>query len=310
MIKIKPESLYLGEYHLGWVTYFAVVHLFGLSAVYYGVVYFSWAVVAITVFAVVQYFLTHLAITMAAHRYYAHRSYQAKAWFHYVNVLNFSAAFQGPILAWAARHLFHHAMTDQPGLDPHTPKEGFWHAHCLWVMKSRGLAPPPVRYFHSFIKRPEQYTAGIWQSRNHWFLCTFMAFGLPTLVGVLLNFFLRGFSLDALLHGALGGFLIGGCLRLVFQYHYTWIVNSYGHRNHDVGGTVGSSADVEGSLNKPLAVVTTGESHHHGHHAKPWHYRIGRLPGQWDPGARVLEIMEYLGVCSNLVKERGREVDG
>lgn len=303
MIKIKPESLYLGEYHLGWVSYFSVIHVLWLAGVYFAVMYFSWTVIAITAFAVVQYFYVHLGITLGPHRYYAHHSYEAKAWFKYFVCGGFSGSFQGAIFYWAMRHRHHHVVTDQAGVDPHTPKDGFWHAHCLWVMKRRGLASPPLIFGRPFFKRPELYTVGKWQTDNHWLLCTLMAFVLPTFVGILFAFMIEGISYDSLFHGAVGGFLIGGCVRLVFQYHLTWIVNSYGHRHHDIGGDSGSSASVSGFLGKVLAVLTFGESNHREHHDKPRHYRIGRLKGQIDPGAAVLELMERLGVCWDLVRD-------
>ncbi len=281
----SSDTTLSNRYHGGWVTYFVVIHLLGLTGLGYLISHAAWiSTWGIAAFAVVYYFLCHLAITIEAHRYYAHRSFEAPAWFHYVMVCLFSGVMQGPIIWWAGKHLHHHAESDKPGADPHTPRDGFWHAHCLWLMKHRGLAMPPPRYQAAF--RRDQFAPGRWQSTYYWPLSLLMAFGVPTAVGLLVG-------------DPLGGFLIGGCLRLVVQYHCTWVVNSLGHywgeREHE-----SSATNQIGVFGKVLAVLTVGESNHSGHHGQPGSYRIGRAPGQWDPGARVLEWLAHLGVCRQL----------
>jgi stearoyl-CoA desaturase (delta-9 desaturase) len=274
------------HYHWGWVTFYVLLHLLGLAGLGYVFTYAgygtTWAIIA---FTVVYYFLCHLSITIGAHRYYAHRSFEAPMWFHYLVACLFSGTYQGPVLKWSGQHRQHHANSDVRGKDPHTPLDGFWHAHCLWIMKYRGLAMLPARYMASF-GRP-QFAAGRWQSKYYKELGIVMAFGIPTVFGFMVG-------------DTLGGFLIGVCLRLVVQYHCTWIVNSLGHYWGEREDGRGSATNQTGIFGKVLAVITVGESNHSGHHGQPDSYRIGRRPDQWDPGAWVIEWLARRGVCYNL----------
>lgn len=285
------QQLPTDRYHRGWVTYFVGIHLLGLAGLGYVVATAGyWSTWAIAAFAVAYYFLCHLAITIEAHRYFAHRSFQAPSWFHYLMVILFAGVMQGPIIWWAGKHLLHHSKSDRPGEDPHTPLDGFWHAHCLWLMKERGLTQLPTKPMLAF-RRP-QFAAGAWQAKYHWPLGLTMAFVVPTLVGWLCG-------------DVLGGFLIAGCLRLVFQYHLTWVVNSVGHYWGESSEKGGSATNQTGWWGKMLAVLTVGESNHAGHHDQPSSYRIGRGIDQWDPGAWVIERLAQLGVCYDL---KSREV--
>lgn len=280
------ETVTADRYHRGWVAYFVTIHLLGLLGLGYAVAMVGYSSTwVIAAFAVVYYFLCHLSITIEAHRYYAHRSFEAPPWFHYVMVCLFAGVMQGPIIWWAGKHLLHHANSDKPGEDPHTPLDGFWHAHCLWLMKQKGLAMPSARRLVSFSR--DQFAPGRWQSKHFWLLGLTMAFGVPTAFGFMVG-------------DTLGGFLIGGCLRLVFQYHCTWVVNSLGHYWGEREDEGSSATNQTGFFGKMLAVLTVGESNHSGHHGQPGSYRIGRREDQWDPGAWVIEWLARRGVCHSL----------
>ena len=43
-----------------------------------------------------------------------------------------SLSGEGPVIRWVANHRLHHARSDEQG-DPHTPRDGFWWSHMLWV---------------------------------------------------------------------------------------------------------------------------------------------------------------------------------
>ncbi len=45
----------------------------------------------------------------------------------------------GTPIQWAGNHRFHHAHADRPG-DPHSPRDGFWHAHNGWYIGRRDAA--------------------------------------------------------------------------------------------------------------------------------------------------------------------------
>jgi fatty-acid desaturase len=62
----------------------------------------------------------------------------------------------------------------------------------------------------------------------------------------------------------------------------SWIVDGAGVQAHDV----------------PIAAIPTmGESWHNNHHAFPGSARHGLYPGQYDPGYRFIQMLEFLGLA-------------
>ena len=88
----------------------------------------------------VFYVLTGLGITVGFHRLLTHRSFEAVAPVNVIFLILGSMAVQGRAIDWAANHLKHHAHSDEEG-DPHSPLEGFFHAHMGWFF----TAPPADR---------------------------------------------------------------------------------------------------------------------------------------------------------------------
>ena len=43
-------------------------------------------------------------------------------------------ASEGGAISWVAMHRIHHAQSDKPGKDIHTPKDGFWWSHVGWIL--------------------------------------------------------------------------------------------------------------------------------------------------------------------------------
>lgn len=269
------------DVHLGYLAFFLFVHIVGFYGLWYVYAHASLSIVA---FAVVYFYLAHLSITCGAHRLYAHESYRAHRGLQYVLVLLFSATFQGPILWWAGKHKHHHATEDREG-DPHSPHvDGFWYSHMGWMLSKRGLAPSPNQYQRTFVRRNEdgsfRYAPALWQGDHYFTLAPLMTFGVPLGMGVVLGDWW-------------GGLVVGGCARLMLQYHLTWVVNSVGH----LWGTrlSGHSTNVW-----PLALLTVGESFHANHHESPGDYRLGRRWWEIDFGKYAIQLFAVLGLASDL----------
>ncbi|MCA1819248.1 MAG: acyl-CoA desaturase, partial [Halobacteriales archaeon] len=79
---------------------------------------------------------TGLGISLGFHRMLTHRAYTATAPTRAVLLVAGTMAIQGPAADWAATHIRHHAKADREG-DPHSPLEGFWHAHFGWLVRDR-----------------------------------------------------------------------------------------------------------------------------------------------------------------------------
>ena len=99
------------------------------------------------------YFGAGLAICIGYHRVLSHRSaVLSKGLERLFVTLGLPA---GTPIQWAGNHRFHHAHADQPD-DPHSPRDGFWHAHNGWyigrkdallvrAVRARRPAANPVR---------------------------------------------------------------------------------------------------------------------------------------------------------------------
>src|SRR5579884_4453999 len=100
---------------------------------------------------VVMYSLVALGVTVGFHRMLTHRSFRPHPAIKFILLVLGSMSFEGPALSWAATHIKHHAQADREG-DPHSPVEGFFHAHIGWMFKSR-MADPNV-YCKNLVKDP------------------------------------------------------------------------------------------------------------------------------------------------------------
>ncbi|MEA3190264.1 MAG: hypothetical protein QOD77_846 [Thermoplasmata archaeon] len=217
---------------------------------------------------------TGLGISVGFHRMVTHRAFVAKPAARAVLLLAGTMAVEGPPSGWAATHLRHHAMADRDG-DPHSPLEGFWHAHFAWMLRDRmvhgGLAhdklmrDPVVAFF----------------SRT-WIFWTFLSFLLPALVGL---------AVHGTFWGMVDAFVWGGLLRIFLLHHTTWAVNSIGH----MFGTRPYRSPDRGANNAIVAVLGWGEGWHNNHHAFPRAAYIGMRWYEFDPGRWVIQLLKALG---------------
>lgn len=82
-----------------------------------------------------MYALIDLGVGVGFHRMLTHRSFQPHPVVKLLVLVLGSMSLEDPALEWAATHIKHHAHADREG-DPHSPVEGFVHAHIGWVLKS------------------------------------------------------------------------------------------------------------------------------------------------------------------------------
>ena len=76
-----------------------------------------------------------LGNTVGYHRMLTHRSFVA-VWPVRALFVILGALHSGSPLAWVGLHRLHHAKSDGEG-DPHSPRDGFWHAHCGWLIGTK-----------------------------------------------------------------------------------------------------------------------------------------------------------------------------
>jgi stearoyl-CoA desaturase (delta-9 desaturase) len=57
--------------------------------------------------------------------------------FEYFTAICATLALEGGPIFWVGTHRIHHQLSDKPG-DPHSPREGAWWSHILWMVKGEG----------------------------------------------------------------------------------------------------------------------------------------------------------------------------
>ncbi|MFI7702609.1 acyl-CoA desaturase [Nonomuraea sp. NPDC049480] len=230
--------------------------------------------------------VTLLGVTVGFHRHFTHRSFKAGRVTRIALAVVGSMAVQGPILHWVADHRRHHAFADRAG-DPHSPwtfgtspaalLRGMWHAHIGWIL-NRDLS------------NQHRFAPDLLADRD--IRVIHRLFGPLTLVSMLAPAVLGGL-LSWTWQGALTAFFWASLVRVAFQQHVVWSVNSICHL---VGERPFAARDRSTNF-WPLAILSFGDSWHNLHHADPTCARHGVERGQVDIAGRVIWILEKLGLA-------------
>jgi stearoyl-CoA desaturase (delta-9 desaturase) len=247
-------------------TLYAIVHLWQRSI----------GVKELALFLIL-YILTGLGVTVGYHRMLTHRSFETGPVVRAIFLALAAMAVQGRAIDWAANHLKHHAFSDQEG-DPHSPLEGFFHAHIGWLFS----APPADRERYAKRLQNDPVTA--------FFDRTFLVW---VGVGLLVPYLIAGWD----------GLLWGGFVRITVVNHVTWAVNSvchtFGDRPFDIKD--------QSRNNWLVGLLAFGEGWHHNHHAFPAMAYHGMNWRQFDLSAIVIKLLSRLGLARN-VKQPSAEL--
>lgn len=209
---------------------------------------------------VLWFILCGLAITGGYHRLFAHPTYKAH-WSVRLFYLVFGAAgVQNSALKWSADHRVHHGKVDQEE-DPYNIRRGFWWAHIGWIF-FRDPSDIDLKNVKDLAADP----LVVWQDRYYVPLAVVFSGLLPLALG-----FLWGDPIGAL--------LVAGFLRLVFQWHATFAVNSVAHWI----GSQPYSTTISARDSVWTALITFGEGYHNFHHRFQADYRNGVRWYQFDP---------------------------
>ena len=216
------------------------------------------------------YLLTGLGITFGYHRLLTHRSFETVPVVKALALILGSMAVQGSAIDWASNHLKHHAHSDEEG-DPHSPVEGFFHAHIGWLFS----APPADR--ERYAKRLMADPLIAWVDRT---------FLLWVALGLAIPFAIAGWE----------GLLWGGFARIVLVNHVSWSVNSV---CHTFGAQPFDIKDQSRNL-WILGLLAFGEGWHHNHHAFPAMAFHGMSRRQVDLTAYIIRFLRRIGLVWNV----------
>ena len=219
-----------------------------------------------------MYILTALGITIGFHRMLTHRGFRPHPVVKFILLVLGSMTLEGPALEWAATHVKHHAQSDREG-DPHSPVEGFFHAHVGWLFKDR-MADPNV-YCKNLVKDPMV----VFVSKT---------FFLWVALSLLIPFALGGWT----------GLLWGGLVRIFLTHHVTWSVNSvchtFGKRDFET---------PDQSRNEwIIGMLAMGEGWHNNHHAFPRSAFHGLHWWQFDLSGYTIRALERVGLVHDVYR--------
>ena len=267
-----------------------LAHVLAVGALVYLFTFkFSWWTIAL---GIVWTLACGFSITGGYHRLFAHASYRASPLVRVFYLLFGAAAVQNSVLSWAGDHRIHHAKTNREG-DPYDSRRGFWWSHLGWVLYQRDDAPARQRL-------PDLEASPLlrWQDRHYVLLAILMAGVVPALLGLLWG-------------DPIGAVLVAGFLRLVFQWHVTFSINSLAH----LIGARPFCSKSSARDNPVLALVTLGEGYHNYHHRFPVDYRNGVRWYHFDATKWFVWLLSRVGLTRELrrapvdhIKRARREV--
>ena len=231
-----------------------------------------WSMVAL-------YVVTGLGVTIGYHRKLTHHSFKSPRWVdHTLAVLGLLAG-EGPPIFWVAHHRKHHKFSDTEG-DPHSPRDGAWWSHMLWLLPRQSKMKLGSLYGKTasdLVRDP--FYASLETTYFLWHGALLLA---VTFAG-----------------WAWGGWYMAGSfvaygffLRMLLLLHATWMVNSlthmWGYRSYQT---------KDQSRNNPLVgLLAQGEGWHNNHH----HYQASVNHGHrwWELDFTFLVIL--LLACASL----------
>ena len=220
----------------------------------------------------VLYVLVALGVTVGYHRMLTHRSFQPHPVIKFLFLVLGSMALEGAAIEWAATHTKHHAQSDREG-DPHSPVEGFFHAHLGWLFKDR-MADPNV-YCRHLLKDP----IVMFVSRT---------FLLWVVLSLVIPFLIGGWT----------GLLWGGLVRIFLAHHVTWSVNSVCH----TFGKREFETNDQSHNEWVVGLLGFGEGWHNNHHAFPRSAFHGLHWWQFDLSGYLIWTLERFGLARDVYR--------
>lgn len=273
----KPKRADLSSLSFCRLAALVTIHVAALAAPFY----FTWQGMACCIALVI---LTgYLGIGLGFHRLLTHRSFETSNAFKRLLALFGTLALQTGPVSWVAHHRLHHKKTDQDD-DPHTPRYSLLWAHLGWTVF---VFPEREEVKHRMARDIAKDRVLFFLDRYNWIIGG----------SCFLLLFMVGYGLDGVEHG-LSLLLWGGCLRTVYAWHSTFIVNSICHMH---GYRTYPTAD--GSRNSWLgALLAHGEGWHNNHHAYPRSASHGHHRFELDPLYLLLRVLEKIRIVSKVIR--------
>jgi stearoyl-CoA desaturase (delta-9 desaturase) len=274
------------EFGFNWpiVSWIGMVHVMAVAALFF----FSWP--AFITCVILAFITGSFGVCMGYHRLLTHKSFQTYRPIRWLLAFLGGLSGEGSALTWVANHRKHHAYSDKEG-DPHSPNDGKWWSHMFWFMPNLGQ-----KWHHELITRyaPDMAKDKVMMFLHKMFLPSHFALG-----GLL---FAVGYFGTALGMGTTADgwkmVIWGLCVRMVYVFHITWLVNSathlWGYRTYE---TSDNSRNLWW-----VGLLAFGEGWHNNHHA---YQRVAAQGHQWwelDITYWFILAMEKVGLAWNVIR--------
>ncbi|HEX8161686.1 MAG TPA: fatty acid desaturase [Pyrinomonadaceae bacterium] len=256
---------------INWPTSITLIifHIAAVAALFM----FTWQALAVAF--VLWWVAGSLGVGMGFHRLLTHRGYKVPKVVEYFLAVCGSLALEGGHIDWVVTHRIHHAHTDAPG-DPHTPRDGGWWAHVGWVLRGTAQKHSP--------QVMARYAPDLLKDRFHVLLNKLYWVPLVVVGAALLAF------------GGWSVFMWGIFLRITFNLHSTWLVNSATH----MWGKRRFVTTDDSTNCWWVALLTFGEGWHNNHHAHPRAARHGLAWYEVDFNWWGIRALELLGLAKDI----------
>jgi stearoyl-CoA desaturase (delta-9 desaturase) len=219
-----------------------------------------------------MYTLVAFGVTVGFHRMLTHRSFRPNPVVKFILLVLGSMSMEGPALDWAATHIKHHAQSDREG-DPHSPVDGFFHAHMGWMFGNDEV-------------NPNVYCRNLVNDRMVVFVSR--TFVLWALLSLAIPFAIGGWS----------GLLWGGLVRIFLTHHVTWSVNSVCH----TFGRREFETNDQSHNEWIVGLLGFGEGWHNNHHAFPRSAFHGLHWWQFDLSGYLIWTLERFGLARDVYR--------
>lgn len=227
--------------------------------------------------------LTGWGITAGFHRLFTHGAYEVPRWLYLTLALTGTLAGEGSAIQWVATHRKHHKFSDKDE-DPHSPNDGFWWSHILWLFPK--LSPGEREAIQRAYAPDLSKDPALVFLDKKFIHCHLALAAILFALGYMYGGMFMGFSF----------FVWGTLVRMVIVFNVTWSVNScthvWGYRNFD---TRDKSTNLWW-----VAALGGGEGWHNNHHAFAKTANHGHRWYEFDPTYWTIRTFAFLGLAWNL----------
>jgi stearoyl-CoA desaturase (delta-9 desaturase) len=245
----------------------------------------------------------YLGINLCYHRLLTHKGLECPKWLEHVFAVLAICCMQDTPARWVGIHRWHHVKSDESD-DPHTPLAGLVWGHVGWVFLKNDQIDRYAIYtrFAKDILRDPFYKK--LETTARYPLIVVASWALFFAVGFAFELLSSGSFLQAVQFGF--SLLIWGVfVRTVVVWHVTWSVNSlahlFGYRNYNTSD--------DSRNNWFVALMTFGEGWHNNHHADARSARHGHRWFEIDLTFSVIQLLECVGLATNVVRPSKRVND-